>query len=445
MIRRIINKLLKRHPPQQRGKLHTLVASEQGLRPQAISPCALRVVKTLQDNGYQAFIVGGAVRDMLLGIIPKDFDVATNATPDQIRRVIRRSRIIGRRFQIIHVPCQNEIVEVTTFRGHAHATHDTRSQTDDQGRLTRDNVFGSLDEDAARRDFSANALYYDPVHNRLLDFFGGREAVAARQLVMIGDPPQRFREDPVRLLRAIRFSAKLDFNFEARLVTPLHEMGALLDAIPDSRLFDELLKLLLSGHAAPCLRLLRQYKLHGRLLPLLDESLVNPVDERFMSLALDNTDERLRQQKPISQGFLLSALLWPALRRRWDDRCQRGEALYPALFGAIDQVLEAQRSSLPIPHRIDGGMKEIWSMQPRFLQRSGQRPLRLLEHPRFRAGFDFLVLRAASGEIEQELADWWESFQSRDAEAREAMLVPEPRKTRSRRRRRPAAANEGTS
>lgn len=435
MIRRIINKLFNKHPhtpKSQKGKLRTLPAADYGLRPQAISPCALRVIKTLQENGFQAFVVGGAVRDLLLGKAPKDFDVATNATPEQIRRVIRRSRIIGRRFQIIHVPCQNEIVEVTTFRGHA--THDHRSQTDDQGRLTRDNVFGTLDDDAARRDFSANALYYDPVHHTLLDFFAGLNDVQAQRLVMIGDPIARFREDPVRLLRAIRFSAKLDFALDPPLVAPLREHGELLAAIPDSRLFDELVKLLLSGSARACITLLREYGLHPKLLPLLDHDQANPQDHDFIQRALANTDQRWHQQKPVSPGFLLAALLWPALRQQWQSRCAQGEALYPALFEATEAVLAQQRRTLPIPHRFDGVMKEIWAIQPRFTQRHGQRPFRLLEHPRFRAGFDFLVLRAAVGEVEQELAQWWEQFQTSAPEEREALLIPDVRQPRTRRR-----------
>ncbi|MDA8416354.1 MAG: polynucleotide adenylyltransferase PcnB [Betaproteobacteria bacterium] len=434
MIRRIINKLFHRHPGHIKGKLRSIPASEHGLRAQSISPCALRVIKTLQDNGFQAFVVGGAVRDLLLGIPPKDFDVATNATPDQIRRLIRRSRIIGRRFQIIHVPCQNEIVEVTTFRGHA--THESHSQTDEQGRLTRDNVFGTLDEDAARRDFNANALYFDPVHHTLLDFFNGRSDIAARRLVMIGDPVTRFREDPVRLLRAIRFAAKLNFTLDPALVTPLRELGNLLDPIPESRLFDELVKLLLCGHAATCLTLLREYNLHRRLLPLLDQCLSTPQDQELLQRALANTDERWHQNKPLSPGFLLAALLWPAVRHEWEIRCARGTPLYPALFEAADAILEQQRRTLPIPHRFDGGMKEIWAMQPRFLQRNGQRPMRLLEHPRFRAGFDFLVLRAASGEVETALAEWWERFQNTPADHREPLLTHEPRQPRRRRRHR---------
>ncbi|KXW57860.1 polynucleotide adenylyltransferase PcnB [Ferrovum myxofaciens] len=435
MIRRFLNKVFGQKPHRHSAKLHALTASQHSLRPQAISPCALRVIKTLQENGFQAYVVGGAVRDLLLQKSPKDFDVATNATPEQIRRLIRRSRIIGRRFQIIHVPCHDEIVEVTTFRGHA--PHDHHSQTDEHGRLTRDNVFGSLEEDATRRDFTANALFYDPVHNTLLDYFSGTKDIAARRLVMIGDPVLRFREDPVRLLRAIRFSAKLGFTLDAALIAPLRELGNLLAPIPESRLFDELLKLLLSGQARSCLELLHQFGLHTHLLPHLDSLWTNPDHVHFITLALDNTDGRLQDKKPVSPGFLLAALFWPSVQILWQTRQAQGEPLYPALFGAMEAVLDEQRKTLPIPHRFDGTMKEIWGLQPRFEQRSGQRPSRLLEHPRFRAGYDFLLLRAASGNTTPELGVWWTTFLEADPDTRPSLLVQETRKPRSRRRRSP--------
>ncbi|NDU87735.1 MAG: polynucleotide adenylyltransferase PcnB [Ferrovum sp.] len=434
MIRRLIHKVFGAKKSRKLGQLRTLTATQHPLRPQSISPCALRVVKTLQEQGYQAFIVGGAVRDLLLQIPPKDFDVATNATPEQIRRIIRRSRIIGRRFQIIHVPCQNEIVEVTTFRGHA--SHDHHSQTDEHGRLTRDNVFGTLEEDAARRDFTANALYYDPVHNTLLDYFSGVEDIAAHQLVMIGDPASRFREDPVRLLRAVRFIAKLGFTANAQLAGPLRELGPLLAPIPESRLFDELLKLLLSGRAQTCLEQLRHYGLHSYLLPQLDAFMAQAEDAQFLRHALENTDLRLRENKPVSPGFMLAALFWPAVRLDWKRRTDSGEPQYPALFAAMDTVLHAQRQTLPIPRRFDGIMKEIWGLQPRFTQRSGQRPFRLLEHPRFRAGYDFLCLRAENGEVDNTLGDWWTTFQEAAPEERESLLLTDVRKPRSRRRKR---------
>ena len=435
MIRRFLNKVFGPKKSRRSGKLHTLTASQHSLRPQAISPCALRVIKTLQENGFQAYVVGGAVRDLLLQHSPKDFDVATNATPEQIRRLIRRSRIIGRRFQIIHVPCHDEIVEVTTFRGHA--PHDHHSQTDEHGRLTRDNVFGTLEEDSARRDFTANALFYDPVHNLLLDYFSGAEDIAARRLVMIGDPVHRFREDPVRLLRAIRFSAKLGFTLDPTLVAPLHDLGDLLAPIPESRLFDELLKLLLSGQARTCLELLRQFGLHRHILPHLDALQSNPDHARFITRALNDTDERLQARKTVSPGFLLAALFWPSVHTLWQARQAQGEPLYPALFGAMETVLDAQRKTLPIPHRFDGTMKEIWGLQPRFEQRNGQRPFRLLENPRFRAGYDFLLLRSASGDVTPELGVWWQTFQDADSDTRTSLLVQETRKPRSRRRRSP--------
>ena len=369
-----------------------------------------------------------------MGKEPKDFDVATSATPDQVRQLIRRSRVIGRRFQIVHAICHDEVVEVTTFRGAN--SEDANQQTDEHGRLTRDNVFGTIEEDAARRDFTVNALYYDPVRNEVLDYFDGVADLRARRLTMIGDPAQRYREDPVRMLRAVRFSAKLGFEMDTATRAPIRDMADLLLHVPESRLFDEILKLLLSGHANACIGRLRAEGLHHDLLPLLDLILDQPQGERFIRQSLENTDRRILEEKPVSPGFLFATLLWHPVLDDWKRRQAAGERSMPALFTAMAETLEAQRRKLAIPRRYDAVMKEIWSLQPRFEQRSGQRPFRLLEHPRFRAAYDFMLLRADSGELAEEISDWWTDFQQVGQEEREAMLVAEERPRRSRRRRR---------
>ncbi len=434
MISNLIKKVLGIAPRAPSPKLRRVPAETHGLRPESISGCALRVVKTLQTAGFKAYIVGGAVRDLLIGNSPKDFDVATDATPEQVRQLIRRSRIIGRRFQIVHAICHEEVVEVTTFRGAG--GEDDHQQTDEHGRITRDNVFGTIEEDAERRDFTVNALYYDPISNEVLDYFNGVADLHAKRLTMIGQPATRYREDPVRMLRAVRFSAKLEFQLEAATQAPIRELADLLLNVPESRLFDEILKLLLSGHSHACLSRLRAEGLHHDLLPLLDLILDEPQGEKFIRQSLQNTDQRILEGKPVSPGFLFAALLWHPVLDNWKQRQTQGEKPMPALFAAMTETLEAQRKKLAIPRRYDAIMKEIWSLQPRFVQRSGLRPFRFLEHPRFRAAYDFMLLRADSGEIAEDIADWWTDFQQVGQEERDAMLISEEAPKRSRRRRR---------
>ena len=433
MIRKFIQKVLRRGASGPVAKLRVVPASQHGIHPDSISACALRVIKTLQEAGFKAYVVGGAVRDLLVGNEPKDFDVATDATPDQVRRLIRRSRVIGRRFQIVHAMCHDEVVEVTTFRGSAR--EDERQQTDEHGRITRDNVFGTIEEDAARRDFTVNALYYDPIKNEVLDYFHGVADVHAKRLAMIGDPATRYREDPVRMLRAVRFSAKLGLELDRATQAPIRELADLLLNVPESRLFDEILKLLLSGHAHACVARLRAEGLHHDLLPLLDLILDQPQGEKFIRQSLENTDRRVREDKPVSPGFLFASLLWHPVLDAWKKRQAAGERPMPALFEAMSDILEAQRKKLAIPRRYDAVMKEIWSLQPRFELRGGQRPFRLLEHPRFRAAYDFMLLRADSGELDEAIADWWTDFQQVSHEEREAMLVVEEKPKRGGRRR----------
>jgi poly(A) polymerase len=412
--------------------------SAHGITRDRISPGSRRVCETLQENGHHAFVVGGAVRDLLIGAEPKDFDVATDATPEEIRRAFRRSRIIGRRFQIVHVMMGAETLEVTTFRGML----DANTKKDEHGRVLHDNVFGSQAEDAARRDFTANALYYDPTTEAVIDYHHGVADLKQKTLRMIGEPRARYREDPVRLLRAVRLAAKLGLIIDPEARKPIREMAGLLENVPAARLFDEMLKLLTSGHSVKCLTQLRDEGLHHGLLPLLDVILEQPMGEKFVMLALANTDERVRRGKGTSPGFLFATLLWHEVLAHWEKLKGRGEPKIPALFQAMDTVLDVQGEKLAITRRIAGDIKDIWLLQPRFEQRAGKRPYALLEQPRFRAGYDFLLLRAEAGEIDSEIAEWWTRFQEADGEERAEMLLPEQagdKKKRRRRRKKPAA------
>jgi poly(A) polymerase len=415
----------------------TVPRARHGLSRDAISPAAAKVCAVLRDAGYPAYIVGGAVRDLLLGIEPKDFDIATNARPEQIKPLFRRALIIGRRFRLVHVMMGPETIEVSTFRGaDAQAATNHEHARDEHGRVLRDNVFGSQEDDARRRDFSVNALYFDPQSEEIVDFHGGLADLKKRVLRVIGDPEARYREDPVRMLRAVRLAAKLGLTIDADTCEPIADMAPLMERVPPARLFDEMLKLLLSGHASACLRQLREVGLHKGLLPLLDVILEQPLGERFVTLALAQTDERVQSGRPVSPAFLFAALLWHEVLAASKGRQGRGERPVPALEAAMDEVLDVQCEKLAITRKLTATMREVWSMQPRFEGRSGQRAYRLLESPRFRMAYDFLALRAASGEVPAELETWWRAFQSADAESRQAMLLPDtgPRKRRRRRR-----------
>jgi poly(A) polymerase len=406
---------------------------EHGLAHEALSPAAAKVCTVLREAGFQAYVVGGAVRDLLLGIAPEDFDIATDARPEQVKPLFRRALIIGRRFRLVHVMLGAETVEVSTFRA---ADPDT-AEKDEHGRVLRDNVFGTQAEDARRRDFSVNALYYDPATEEVIDFHGGLADLKKRVLRVIGEPETRYREDPVRMLRAVRLAAKLGLTLDPATREPIRRLAVLMERVPPARLFDEMLKLLLSGHASACLRQLREVGLHKGLLPLLDVILEQPLGERFVTLALAQTDERVLAQRPVSPAFLFAALLWHEVLAAWKAREARGERAIPALENAMDEVLDTQCAKLAITRKLTATMREIWSMQPRFEVRSGHRPYRLVESPRFRMAYDFLALRAASGEIAADVEAWWRGFHAADADTRKAMLLPDsgPRKRRRRRRR----------
>lgn len=445
MIKRFIRRVLG---IREAGPLR-VPREKHHLSRERISPGALRVCDTLAGHRFAACVVGGAVRDLLLGIAPKDFDVATDARPEQVKPLFRRAIVIGRRFRLVHVMIGPETVEVSTFRAAGPDTIQDPEQArvmDEHGRVLRDNVFGNQEEDARRRDFTVNALYYDPSTEEVIDYHGGLADLRKRVLRMIGDPETRYREDPVRMLRAVRLAGNLGLSIDPATRAPIRKLATLVDRVPPPRLFDEMLKLLLSGHASACLRQLRDEGLHKGVLPLLDVILDQPLGERFVTLALAQTDARMLEGKSVSPAFLFAALLWHEVLAAWKAREKRGEHPLAALESAMDEVLDAQCEKLAITRRLTATMREVWGMQPRFEHRSGQRAFRLLESPRFRMGYDFLALRAASGEVPAELEAWWRAFQSGDMETRRAMLLPEtgPKKRRRRRRRKRSAA-EATS
>ena len=443
-IQRVFGGAKKGNASAAAGKWRIYAKAEHGIHRDDLSNAAISVCEGLQKAGYKAFVVGGAVRDLLLGRHPKDFDVATDATPEQVRGVFRRARIIGRRFRLVHVMFRDETIEVSTFRS-AHpdveadadpGAENNRARADEHGRLLRDNVFGNQEEDAIRRDFTMNALFYDPSKEEVWDYVNGVADIQKKRVVMIGDPEARYREDPVRMLRASRLASKLEFVIDPATEKPIATLAPLLDNVPTARIFDEMLKLLFSGHALAGLEKLRTLGLHLGMLPVLDKLFDDPLTRPFVTLALERTDQRIRAEKGVSPPFLFAALFWHPMMTRWRQIEANGVRSLQAMHQAMDEVLDEQRKSLAIPRRLDPLIKELWLAQPRFLQRSTGKAHRNLTHPRFRASYDFYALRAEAGDADREIALWWEKFQFADEAAQQAMLLPddEPRKGKKRRR-----------
>ena len=408
-----------------------------------ISKNAVKVLYRLKNAGYDAYLVGGGVRDLLLGREPKDFDVATNALPEQVKEVFSNCRLIGRRFRLAHVHFGREIIEVATFRSLTDQDEEGERQIEN-GMILRDNVYGTLEEDAQRRDFTINALYYNIEDFSVLDYANGMHDLRNGVLRLLGDPALRYREDPVRMLRAVRFAGKLGFIIDAVCAKPLSEMAHLLEEVPAARLFEEVLKLFLGGAALETFEKLRHYDLFGQLFPATEEALSHEDHEfpiTFVNRGLANTDNRLQEQKPVTPAFLFAVLLWEPVRRR-AERYEAG-GLYPnqAIQEAAQEVLAEQARRVSIPKRFSYPMRDIWHLQPRFLQRNGKRPQRLISNPRFRAAYDFLLLRAEAGEVEQELADWWTRFQQQGSSEQHQMTEQGRRGRRGRRRRRPKTAD----
>lgn len=439
MLKRLSRAFKKRGNPSRKQEPHIIHAAQHPIVPQDISRGAAQVVETLEQAGFIAYVVGGCVRDLLLGLYPKDFDVATNATPEQVKDLFRRARIIGRRFRIVHVRFGREIVEVTTFRAH-HASAPSRgkdyAKRGANGMLLRDNVFGSIDEDAARRDFTINALYYHPTDNTIYDYANGLIDIENRVLRIIGDPLTRYQEDPVRMLRAARFSARLDFQLDPESKSVIPQSASLLTAVPPARLFDETLKLFMAGFAAATWAELEQLKLAEQLFPATAPLLENNAFyQQFITQALRNTDERIHQGKRVTPAFLFAALLWPAVCETQKNLENDGRPRPQARQQAVGKVIETQIKRIAIPRRFTVPMREIWDLQGRFFRRGGQQPQRLLEHPRFRAAYDFILLREQSGEQLDGLGAWWTRFQEVDTDEQEAMMKALGNRGGSRKRR----------
>ena len=379
-----------------------------------ISQGTLRVLYTLKDAGHEAYMVGGGVRDLLAGIFPKDYDVATSAHPEQVKQLFRSCRLVGRRFLIAHVRAGDEIIEVTTFRGPITDSH----ERDETGRILSDNVYGSLETDAFRRDFTVNALYYDVRDFSIVDFAGGVDDLRKGLLRLIGDPELRYREDPVRMLRAVRIANKLKFRIEDSTAEPIPRLASLLREIPPARLFDEVLKIFLSRDAVANLEGLRRYGLFSHLVPLTDEALDadDPPAKALVTQALRNTAQRIVDDLPVTPAFLFAAMLWPAYSKRIEQLVRKqGHAPPVAQAQAAEEVIAHQQLRIAIPKRFSLPMREIWALQPRFENRRGVRYKRLLEHPRFRAAYDFLLLRSQAGEPGiGELAQWWTQAQGEE-------------------------------
>jgi len=409
-----------------------------------ISRSALKVLYRLSGAGFNAYIVGGGVRDLLLEKKPKDFDVATNATPKEIKCLFKNARVIGRRFTIVHIRFGKEIIEVTTFRADhapqneisgnmsARKMKDFDSAHSEEGMILRDNVYGNIDEDARRRDFTVNALYYTTDGFRLLDFNSGLEDLKAKQIRMIGDPNERYKEDPVRMLRAIRFSAKLGFSIEENTKRPIDELSYLLDSVSSARLFDETLKLMIGGYAEKTFAMLGDYQLGTYLfsptLEALEEADSNSA--KLVDLALRSTDERLAEGKSVTPSFLFAALLWPVFRLNIAENKNLGLAPQQSFDKAAEFAINEQLGYTAIPRRFTVAMKEIWELQNKLKTRSKRSVERILSNPRFRAAYDFLLLREASGEELNGLGQWWTKFQACNAKEREDLLVSANNKKR---------------
>ena len=425
-----------------------------------ISNGALRVLYRLNEAGYAAYLVGGAVRDLMLGGHPKDFDIATDATPEQVRGLFRNCRLIGRRFRLAHVVFGREIVEVATFRGSEDNGSGDRHVVD--GRIVRDNVYGSIEEDAIRRDFTVNALYYDISDFSVRDYVGGVADLEARTMRLIGDPESRYREDPVRMLRAARLAGKLEFDIAPEAAAPFASLSELLGEASPARLFDETLKLFLGGYGLASFRTLERYGLLAAIFPSAAKSLASPAGAGFRSLieaTLANTDQRVREDQSVTPAFLFAAILWQPLQEHHVALLEQGKDENVAWSMAVDRSIAEQLQRLSIPRRFTYTVEEIWTLQARFEQRQRKRVVRLLAHPRFRAAYDFLVLRSRSDPSLAESADWWTQAQQLDPAELDGHLGAPPSERRSteagdddapptkrrrRRRRKPAAASSET-
>ncbi|WP_082111398.1 polynucleotide adenylyltransferase PcnB [Grimontia sp. AD028] len=429
-------------------KLEVIPRQEHGISRKDISENALKVLYRLNKAGFEAYLVGGGVRDLLLNKQPKDFDIATNATPEEVRKLFRNCRLVGRRFRLAHILFGRDVIEVATFRGHHGADKGDKSASQsNDGMLLRDNVYGTIDEDAERRDFTVNALYYNIDDFSVRDYAGGVEDLKNRVIRLIGDPETRYREDPVRMLRAVRFAAKLDMQINEATAAPIPALAHLLRDIPAARLFEESLKLLQSGNGLDTYRLLRDYNLFSPLFPILDEHFTEDRSskcEKMLELVLRSTDDRVANDQRINPAFMYAAMLWYPLETRAEEIAfESGLSYYDAFMVAANDILDEQVKSIAIPRRFTAMIRDIWQLQLRLSRRSGNRAYKLLEQNKFRAAFDFLEMRGKieGGQLE-ELATWWDDFQRANRDDRHDMVqvlnkASAAKKTRRRRKTKP--------
>lgn len=430
---------MNKQTPDKTIQLQILPRPEHPISRSEIHDGAVKVLYRLHNNGFEAYLVGGSIRDRLLGKNPKDFDIATNATPEEVTGLFRNSRMIGRRFRIVHVRFGREIIEVTTFRGKTQEVADKRIRQTEEGMLVRDNVWGSIEEDALRRDFTVNALYYSIKDFAIYDYTGGLQDLKNKTLRLIGDPFTRYREDPVRMLRAVRFAAKLNFQLEAATEAPIKEQANLLLSVAPARLFDEVLKLFLSGHAVTTFQLLREYSLFTFLFPASHEAFkINPTALKMVEQTMINTDKRIHEGRPVTPAFLYAALLWPGLELIFNDLQNNGVPAFPAMQQAGNRLIQRQNQHITIPKRFAFPMREIWDLQLKLPHRHGKRAWELIQAPRFRAGYDFMLLREVAGEKTDGVAAWWTTFQEVDESEQHKMISalgrPPAKKSGSRRR-----------
>ncbi|MGD8120163.1 polynucleotide adenylyltransferase PcnB [Vibrio sp. TRT 2004] len=446
------------YTPGETGKfselaLNIITRQEHNISRKQISDNALKVLYRLHGAGFDAYLVGGGVRDLLLSQQPKDFDIATNATPEQIRQLFKNCRLIGRRFRLAHIMFGRDIIEVATFRGHHQEPSKNVSQQSKEGMLLRDNVYGTIDEDAERRDFTVNAMYYNISDYSIHDYARGIEDLEDKLIRLIGDPDTRYREDPVRMLRAIRFAVKLDFDIEEDTAAPIEELATLLQEIPAARLYEESLKMLQSGHGLETYHLMREYNLFQQLFPTIAEFFTEDYSsqtEQMLDLVLDSTDQRIEEGKRINPAFMFAAMLWYPLQEKAKQLMEkRNLSFYDAIMEASNFVLDDQVRTIAIPRRHTATIREIWQLQLRMPRRNGKRAFRLMELNKFRAGYDFLEMR---GEVEQgetaQLAKWWETFQNAGRNMRQAMVAdldasiegqPKQRRRKNYRKKKPKA------
>ena len=419
-----------------------------------ISENALKVLYRLHKSGYQAYLVGGGVRDIFIGQEPKDFDIATNAEPEQIKKLFHNCRLVGRRFRLAHILFGRDMIEVATFRGHHVEEKEQNQQTSKQsdgGMLLRDNVYGTISEDAERRDFTVNALYYNIADRAVYDFAGGLADLQSKQLRLIGDPETRYREDPVRMLRAVRFSAKLDMQISPEAKAPIKQLANLLQSIPAARLFEETLKLFLNGHGLATYKLMKEHGLFQPLFPLVSKYQNEDGSsncDKFIEIALENTDSRINAGKRVTPAYLYAAMLWYPLEALAEERViDSGLNYSDALLLAMNDALDSQTKSIAIPRRFTSTIRDIWHLQGRLPRRQGKRAEKAFEHLKFRAGFDFLEMRAEiqGGDL-VEVTQWWRDYQTANATGRQNLIkelnAPAGKKTRPRRAKKKKPANE---